>query len=116
MFEGIFNIRNDRRLSIYLYRLGLLIWCLYLLGGAPQLTFLAQHRNWVGVISGLVMILAFGTHMVYESVHHKAAYHLKKKWFFIGTIFVSVWVYVKEFGAPSLHQVWIKVMDFLHTI
>lgn len=113
MFEGIFNIRNDRRLSIYLYRAGLLIWCLYLLGGAPQLTFLVQNRNSIGILSGLLLILAFGMHMVYESVHHKAAYQLKKKWFFIGTIFISVLVYVSEFGAPSLPKIWIYLSGFL---
>lgn len=116
MFEGLFNIRNDRRLSIYLYRGGLLIWCLYLLGGAPNITVLAENRNIIGLLSGLLLILAFCTHMVYESTHHKAAYQQKKKWLFIGTIFIFVLVYVMEFGTPSFHQVWIKILDYIQKL
>lgn len=116
MFEGLFNIRNDRRLSIYLYRAGLLIWCLYLLGGAPNITVLAENRNIIGILSALLLVLAFGTHLAYESAHHKAAYQQKKKWLVIGTIFIFVLVYVMEFGAPSLHEVWIKLLDFIQKL
>lgn len=110
MFEGFFDIKNDRRLSIYLYRTGMLVWCLYLLAGLPELFRLAAYRNHIGLLSAILLILAFAAHMVYESVHHKMAYHLKKKWLFIGTIFAGVLIYVMEFGAPSLAQVWIKII------
>lgn len=113
MFEGLFNIKNDRRLSIYLYRLGLLTWCVYLLAGAPSFRLLAGYRNDIGLISGLMLILAFGAHMVYESVHHKVAYQQKKKWLLIGTVFVAVLVYVMEFGAPSLPQLWVKLLSWI---
>lgn len=113
MFEGLFNIKNDRRLSVYLYRSGLLAWAAYLLAGAPALSGFAEYRNEIGLLSGLMLILAFAAHMVYESVHHKQAYHLKKKWLFIGTIFVTVLVYVMEFGAPSLPQLWIKLLNWI---
>src|SRR5690606_37363228 len=96
MFEGLFDIRNDRRLSIYLYRAGLLTWCLYLPGGTDRLLLLSEYRNTVGLLSGLLLILAFVAHMAYESVHHKAAYHTKKKWLLIGTVFIAVLVYVME--------------------
>ncbi len=114
MFEGLFDIKNDRRLSVYLYRSGVLAWCLYLFAGAPALSILSEYRNHIGVLSGLTLILAFGTHMVYESVHHKSAYQQKKKWLFIGTIFAGVLVYVMEFGAPSLPQLWIKLLNWIN--
>ncbi|GAA4441676.1 hypothetical protein GCM10023091_27300 [Ravibacter arvi] len=113
MFEGLFDIKNDRRLSIYLYRSGMLIWCLYLVAGSPSLIILAEYRDVIGVLSGLILILAFGTHMVYESVHHRTAYQQKKKWLLIGTVFVSVLVYVMAFGAPSLPQLWLKILQLL---
>ncbi len=113
MFEGLFDIKNDRRLSIFLYRSGLLTWGAYLLAGAPVLFSIAEYRNLIGLLSGLLLILAFAAHMVYESVHHKPAYQQKKKWLLIGTVFVSVLVYVMEFGAPSLPQLWVKILTWI---
>ncbi len=113
MFEGLFDIKNDRRLSIFLYRSGLMAWCAYLLAGAPVLVSIVEYRSLIGLFSGLLLILAFAAHMVYESVHHKSAYQQKKKWLLIGTVFVSVLVYVMEFGAPSLPQLWVKILTWI---
>lgn len=113
MFEGLFDIKNDRRLSIYLYRAAIVIWGLYLLAGAPVLLKMAEYRTPLGLLSALMLVLSFAAHMVYEYVHHRAAYQLKKKWLFIGTIFAAVLIYVMEFGAPSLPQLWIKVLTLL---
>ena len=113
MFEGLFDIKNDRRLSILLYRSGLLTWSAYLLAGAPFLFAISEYRNLIGILSGLLLILAFAAHMVYESVHNKSAFQQKKKWLLIGTVFVSVLVYVMEFGAPSLPQLWIKILTWI---
>jgi hypothetical protein len=114
MFDGIFDIKNDRRLSIYLYRFGMLVWCLYLVAGMPALTYLAAYRNSIGLFSALLLVMAFLAHMAFESTHHKAAYHQKRKWLFIGTIFACVWVYVMEFGAPSFPLLWVKLLELLN--
>jgi hypothetical protein len=93
MFDEIFDIKNDRRLGVYLYRLGFGLWVLYLVLGAPALHQYVHYRTDCGFLAFVLVICGFTASMVYEFHHHHAVFHQKKKWLLICYIALAALFY-----------------------
>lgn len=103
MLEGLFDIKNDRRLSQYLYRMGFAMWLLYLVLGSPLLKTYMHYRSDVGVLCILLMVISFSASMVYEYFHNYEAYQQKKKWLIISYVFLAVVIYFIELRTKGVH-------------
>ncbi|OJV20175.1 MAG: hypothetical protein BGO21_12420 [Dyadobacter sp. 50-39] len=97
MLEGLFDIRNDRRLSVYLYRTGFGFWLMYIALGAPALHFYKHYRQDCGILCLVLMVSAFSASMVYDYFHHRDQYEVKKKWLFISYVILAGLIYFLEF-------------------
>lgn len=97
MLDQLFDIKNDRRLSVYLYRLGFGAWLLYLILGAPAMHGYAHYRSECGVLCFALMIIGFSAAMVYEYFHEREAFEQKKKWLFISYVILAAIIYFLEF-------------------
>ena len=93
MLEGLFDIKNDRRLSMYLYRMGFGMWLMYLALGAPALNAYKHYRMDCGVFSIAWMVIGFSASMVYDYFHNREAYEYKKKWLFISYLVLAGVIY-----------------------
>ena len=103
MLEGLFDIKNDKRLSMYLYRMGFGMWLMYLILGAPALHAYVRYRTDCGVFCFVLMIIGFSASMVYDYFHHREAFEQKKKWLFISYLMLAGILYFLEFeGKLSL--------------
>ncbi|TDB61888.1 hypothetical protein [Arundinibacter roseus] len=112
MFEGIFDIKNDRRLSMYLYRTGFGMWLVYLALGAPALRTFHHYRQDAGAICILFMVVGFSASMVFEYVHNPAGYEQKKKWLFVSYLFLAGMIYILEFQQKGIHLDWTWVLSW----
>lgn len=101
MLEGLFDIKNDRRLSMYLYRMGFGMWLMYLVLGAPAMGAYAQYRLDCGIFCFILMITGFSASMVYDYFHNKEAYEQKKKWLFISYIIFAGIIYFFVFDGKQ---------------
>ncbi|MCE6989301.1 hypothetical protein [Dyadobacter sp. CY323] len=97
MLEEIFDIKNDRRLSMYLYRMGFGLWLMYLVLGAPALKAYLHYRQECGLLSFVFMIFGFSASMVYDYFHHHEQFEVKKKWLFISYAVLACIIYFLEF-------------------
>lgn len=97
VLDELFDIKNDRRLSMYLYRLGFGMWLMYLVLGAPAVRAYVHYRAGCGVLCFALMIFGFSASMVYDYFHHREAYEHKKKWLFIGYVMLAAIIYFVEF-------------------
>lgn len=109
MLEGLFDIKNDRRLSMYLYRVGFGMWLMYLVLGAPALKAYHHYRQDCGLLSFALMIFGFTASMVYDYFHHHEQFEIKKKWLFISYAMLAAIIYFVEFKgkAPVLDLHWL---------
>lgn len=82
--SDLFDIKNDRRLSVYLYRAGFGCWLLYIVSGARFLQSLTTHRTDFGIFAFFLMVMGGSAAMVYEYYHDPAGFDQKKKWLIIG--------------------------------
>ncbi len=96
MFEGIFDIKNDKRLSQYFYRMGFGMWLLYIVLGAPALSFFRHYRTDTGIISLILMVAAFSASMVFDYFHNRVAYRQKRKWMVISYLVLAAVIYFFE--------------------
>ncbi|QRR03839.1 hypothetical protein [Dyadobacter sandarakinus] len=103
MLEGLFDIRNDRRLGMYLYRMGFGAWLMYLVLGAPALHTYHHYRTDCGLLSFVLMVFGFSAAMVYDYFHHPAQFEIKKKWLFISYAILAGVIYFLEFGGRDKH-------------
>ena len=101
MLDQIFDIKNDRRLSMYLYRIGFGMWLLYLVLGAPAMRAYLQYRNDCGVLCFVLMIFGFSASMVYDYFHQREAFEQKKKWLFISYALLAAIIYFLEFEGKG---------------
>lgn len=106
MLEGLFDIKNDKRLSMYLYRMGFGMWLMYLVLGAPGLRTYAHYRTDCGIWCFVLMIVAFSASMVYDYFHHREAYEHKKKWLMISYVLLAGMIYYFVFHGKE------KVINF----
>jgi hypothetical protein len=110
MLEGIFDIKNDRRLSMYLYRMGFGMWLLYLVLGAPAVSMYRHYRQDAGVLCIIMMVIGFSASMVYEYVHHPDLYEQKKKWLLISYLFLAGIIYIIEFQEKGIYLDWTWIL------
>jgi hypothetical protein len=101
VLEGLFDIKNDRRLSMYLYRVGFGMWLMYLVLGAPALHPYLHYRQDCGLLSFVFMIIGFTASMVYDYFHHHDQYEMKKKWLFISYVILAGIIYFLEFKGKG---------------
>lgn len=97
MLDQLFDIKNDRRLSMYLYRLGFGMWLLYLVLGAPAMRAYVHYRSECGILCFALMIVGFTASMVYDYFHQRDAFEQRKKWLFISYLFLAIIIYLLEF-------------------
>jgi surface polysaccharide O-acyltransferase-like enzyme len=113
MFAGIFDIKNDRRLSVYLYRMGFGMWLLYLIIGAPALRAYRHYRTDVGILCILLMVIGFSASMVYEYFHNYEVYQQKKKWLIISYLFLASVIYFIELRTHTFNWDWASLVYWL---
>lgn len=106
MLEELFDIKNDRRLSMYLYRLGFGVWLMYLVLGAPAVRAYAHYRTDCGILCFVLMIFGFTASMVFDYFHQREAFEQKKKWLFISYVLLAAAIYILEFQGKE------NVLDF----
>lgn len=79
----LFDIKNDRRLSMYLYRSGFGCWLLYIVSGARFMHTISMYRTDFGIFSFFLMVMGLSASMVYDYYHHPSEFDQKKKWLII---------------------------------
>ena len=102
MFDNIFDIKNDRRLSVYLYRAGFGMWLGYILLGAGFLEQYAPYRPYCAFLCGFMMLSGLTASMAYDYHHHPAAFEQRKKWLLFTYFMVAVLVYFLVLRKPPL--------------
>ena len=91
--DDLFDLKNDRRLSVYLYRAGFGCWLLYILSGAPFMQSVRTYRTDFGVFSFFLMVLGLSASMLYDYYHHPAEFDQKKKWLALSYLVLAGLVY-----------------------
>ena len=91
--DDIFDLKNDRRLSVYLYRAGFGCWLLYIVSGARFLQSLSLYRTDFGVFAFFLMVVGLSASMVYDYYHQPAEFAQKKKWLAISYLILAGLVY-----------------------
>lgn len=102
--NDLFDLKNDPRLSVYLYRTGFGCWLLYILAGAPILAGLRAYRTDLGIGSFCMMITGLTASMVYDYHHNSQLFTQKKKWLAIGYCLLAGLIYFMVLGhkPPAL--------------
>ncbi|MFN4147482.1 MAG: hypothetical protein ACK4GN_16765 [Runella sp.] len=93
MSDNFFDIKNDRRLSVYLYRFGFVLWLTYILLGASFFQQYAVYRPSCAVMCAFSMLMGLSASMYYDYYHHPAEFEQKKKWLIISYMVVGAMVY-----------------------
>ena len=101
MLDQLFDIKNDRRLSMYLYRLGFGMWLVYLALGAPAMRAYSHYRSECGVLCFALMIIGFSASMVFDYFHQREAFEQRKKWLFISYAVLAAIIYLLEFQGKG---------------
>jgi uncharacterized membrane protein len=94
MSDRLFDIKNDRRLSVYLYRAGFGFWLLYILMGARFMYSVTMYRNDCGVFSFFLMVMGLSASMYYDYHHHPTEFDQKKKWLILSYVILAGLVYM----------------------
>lgn len=93
MSDKLFDIKNDRRLSVYLYRAGFGFWLLYILLGARFLQEFNPYRTDCGIFSFFLMVMGMSASLYYDYHHHPAEFEQKKKWLLLGYAVLAGLIY-----------------------
>lgn len=91
--DSLFDIKNDRRLSVYLYRTGFGFWLLYIVSGAQFMHSFTTYRTDFGIFSFFLMVMSLSTSMVYDYHHHPADFEQKKKWLIVSYLVLAGLIY-----------------------
>lgn len=78
--DDLFDLKNDRRLSVYLYRAGFGAWLFYIVSGARFMQSVSTYRTDFGVFSFFLMVMGLSASMIYDYYHHPIEFEQKKKW------------------------------------
>lgn len=97
----LFDLKNDPRLSHYLYRAGFGCWLLYLVVGTPLLANLRFYRTDLGVLSFSMMVAGLSASMVYDYYHNLPLFEQKKKWLALSYFLLAGIVYFVVLGHKS---------------
>ncbi len=91
--EDLFDLKNDRRLSVYLYRTGFGCWLLYIVSGARFMESVRTYRTDFGVFAFFLMVMGLSASMIYDYYHHPAEFDQKKKWLAVSYVVLAGLVY-----------------------
>ena len=106
----LFDLKNDPRLSVYLYRAGFGCWLACVVAGTPALVALHAHRFGLGVLAFLAMMGGLTASMVYDYHHNARLFTQKKKWLLVGYCLLAALIYFVILGHkyPALPR-WVPV-------
>lgn len=93
MNDKLFDLKNDRRLSVYLYRMGFGTWLLYILMGAPFLHQFIMYRTHCAIMCVMLMVFGLSASMYYDYYHHPREFEQKKKWLIVSYIVLAGLIY-----------------------
>lgn len=79
MSENFFDAKNDRRLSVYLYRLGFGLWLAYILLGARFMQEYAMYRTHCALLCAFMMVAGLSASLYHDYHHDYAEFEKKKK-------------------------------------
>lgn len=91
--DDLFDLKNDRRLSVYLYRAGFGAWLLYILSGAKFMQSVSLYRTDFGVFSFFLMVMGLSASMIYDYYHHPVEFAQKRKWLAFSYLVLAALVY-----------------------
>ncbi|GAB3551727.1 hypothetical protein [Spirosoma fluminis] len=91
--DDLFDLKNDRRLSVYLYRAGFGAWLLYIVSGARFMQSVSMYRTDFGVFSFFLMVMGLSASMIYDYHHHPVEFAQKKKWLAVSYLVLGALVY-----------------------
>ncbi len=106
--DDLFDLKNDRRLSVYLYRAGFGCWLLYILSGARFMQSVHMYRTDFGVFAFFLMVMGLSASMIYDYYHHPIEFDQKKKWLAISYLVLAGLVYFlilnkESIALPHIH-------------
>lgn len=106
--DDLFDLKNDRRLSVYLYRAGFGCWLLYIVSGARFMQSVHTYRTDFGVFAFFLMVMGLSASMIYDYYHHPAEFDQKKKWLAISYLVLAGLVYFlilnkEPIALPHIH-------------
>lgn len=93
MDDKLFDIKNDRRLSVYLYRMGFGMWLIYILLGASFLHPYVMYRTHCAIMCAILMVFGLSASMYYDYYHHHEEFEQKKKWLILSYIVLAGLIY-----------------------
>ncbi len=91
--DDLFDLKNDRRLSVYLYRAGFGCWLLYIVSGARFMQPFSLYRTDFGVFAFFLMVAGLSASMVYDYYHQPVEFAQKKKWLAMSYVVLAGLVY-----------------------
>ena len=91
--DDLFDLKNDRRLSVYLYRAGFGCWLLYIVSGARFMQSVSIYRTDFGVFSFFLMVMGLSASMIYDYYHHPIEFAQKRKWLAFSYLALAALVY-----------------------
>ena len=91
--DDLFDLKNDRRLSVYLYRAGFGAWLLYIVSGAQFMASVRMYRTDFGVFSFFLMVMGLSASMIYDYYHHPVEFAQKKKWLAFSYLVLAALIY-----------------------
>lgn len=91
--DDLFDLKNDRRLSVYLYRAGFAAWLLYVVSGARFMESVRIYRTDFGVFSFFLMVMGLSASMIYDYYHNPVEFAQKKKWLAVSYVVLAGLVY-----------------------
>ncbi len=93
--EDLLDLKNDRRLSMYLYRTGFGCWLLYIVSGAQfARTLIQPYRNHMGIFAFFLMVMGLSAAMVFDYHHQPKEFENKKKWLIISYLALIALIYI----------------------
>ncbi|GAB4016805.1 hypothetical protein [Spirosoma koreense] len=101
--DDLFDLKNDRRLSVYLYRAGFGAWLLYIVSGARFMESVRIYRTDFGVFSFFLMVMGLSASMIYDYYHHPVEFAQKRKWLAISYLILAGLVYVFILRNEPVH-------------
>ena len=93
MSDNIFDIKNDRRLSQYLYKTGFGLWLLYILMGSSLLSQYAFYRQEVALGCAFMMVSGLVASLVFDYYHAQKEFEKRFKWLIVSVLFLFLVIY-----------------------
>jgi cell division protein FtsW (lipid II flippase) len=108
MSDNIFDIKNDRRLSQYLYRTGFGLWLVYILMGSSLLNQYAIHRSEVALGCFFMMVSGLLASLVFDYYHDHSVFKQRLKWLIISVLCIVLVLYLVIQSEAIAPQQWLR--------